>query len=39
MLMPTDIKRSYDYGGDKIIFEKHEVDSMKQLVEPGLKNQ
>lgn len=35
-LMPTDIKLYQMFGGEKVIFEKEEVDAMKTLGDPGL---
>ncbi|EDO49291.1 predicted protein [Nematostella vectensis] len=35
-LMPTDIKFYQKFGGEKIIFEKEEVASMKKFGDPGL---
>jgi len=35
-LMPTDIKFSQDFGGEKVTFEKNEVHDMKRFGDPGL---
>ena len=35
-LMPTDIKYYQEFGGQKISFEKEEVNEMKKFGEPGM---
>ena len=35
-LMPTDIKYYQEFGGEKVIFEKEEVNSLKSFAEPSL---
>ncbi|XP_065071945.1 X-ray repair cross-complementing protein 6-like [Rhopilema esculentum] len=35
-LMPTDIKYARKFGGEKVLFEKNEVEEMKTFGEPGL---
>ena len=34
--MPTDIKSWYDFGGERVVFEKNEVGVMKHFADPGL---
>ncbi|KAJ3022960.1 X-ray repair cross-complementing protein 6 [Thoreauomyces humboldtii] len=36
MLMPSDMKSFWEYGGEKVVFTKEEVASMKHFREPGL---
>ncbi|XP_062513142.1 X-ray repair cross-complementing protein 5-like [Corticium candelabrum] len=36
ILMPTDIKSWYDFGGERVVFEKNEVGVMKHFADPGL---
>ena len=35
MLLPTDIKYYQEFGGEKVVFEKEEVDEMKKFGKPG----
>ena len=34
-LLPTDIKYYQEFGGEKIAFEKEEVDEIKRFGKPG----
>eukprot|EP00049_Salpingoeca_infusionum_P001630 m.49748 g.49748 ORF g.49748 m.49748 type:complete len:663 (+) comp11118_c0_seq2:97-2085(+) len=35
-LLSTDMKSTYTYGGEKVVFEKAEVDAMRSFGKPGL---
>ncbi len=35
VLLPTDIKYYQMFGGEKVVFEKEEVDEMKKFGKPG----
>ena len=37
VLLPTDIKYYKEFGGEKVVFEKEEVDEMKKFGKPGIR--